>query len=95
MVIGTGCIVICDRLAVSLGTPVSATNKADLHKITEILLKMALNTISLSQTLTWLLFFRHKLFSVTAQTPLEVEYLRELPFRVFRFLPPLKLVAMI
>jgi hypothetical protein len=29
----------------SLGTPVFSTNKADSHNITEILLKMALNTI--------------------------------------------------
>ena len=29
-----------------LGTPVSSTNKADHHDITEILLKVALNTIN-------------------------------------------------
>jgi hypothetical protein len=29
----------------SLGTPVSSTNKTDCHDITEILLKVALNTI--------------------------------------------------
>ena len=31
----------------SLGTPVSSTNKTDHHDITEILLKVALNTITL------------------------------------------------
>ena len=31
----------------SPGTPVSSTNKADRHDITEILLKVALNTIPL------------------------------------------------
>jgi len=31
----------------SLGIPVSSTNKTDLHDITEILLKVALNTITL------------------------------------------------
>ena len=31
----------------SLGTLVSSTNKTDLHDITEILLKVALNTINL------------------------------------------------
>ena len=31
----------------STGTPVSSTNKTDLHDITEILLKVALNTINL------------------------------------------------
>ena len=30
---------------VSLGTPVSSINKADRHDVTEILLKVALNTI--------------------------------------------------
>jgi hypothetical protein len=35
----------------SAGTPVSSTNKADRHDITEILLKVALNTINLNQTL--------------------------------------------
>jgi len=34
----------------SLGTPVSSTNKSDDHDITEILLKVALNTITLTQT---------------------------------------------
>ena len=30
----------------SLGTPVSSTNKTDRHEVTEILLKVALNTIN-------------------------------------------------
>ena len=33
----------------SLGTPVSSTNKTDHHDITEILLKVELNTITLTQ----------------------------------------------
>jgi hypothetical protein len=33
----------------SLGTPVSSTNKTDRHVITEILLKVAFNTITLTQ----------------------------------------------
>ena len=37
---------------VSLGTPVSSTNKTDRHYITEILLKVALNTITLTQDWT-------------------------------------------
>jgi hypothetical protein len=36
----------------SLGTPVSSTNKTDCHDITEILLKVALNTITLPLTLS-------------------------------------------
>jgi hypothetical protein len=31
----------------SVGTPVSTTNKNDCHDITEILLKLALNTMTL------------------------------------------------
>jgi hypothetical protein len=34
----------------SPGTPVSATNKTDRHDIAEILLKVALNTITPNQT---------------------------------------------
>jgi hypothetical protein len=35
----------CDRWF-SPGTPVSSTNKTDRHELTEILLKVALNTIT-------------------------------------------------
>jgi len=49
----TLCDEVCQWLATgrwfSPGTPVSSTNKTDCHDITEILLKVALNTI----TLTW------------------------------------------
>jgi hypothetical protein len=45
---------VCQWLAVgrlfSPGTPVSATNKTDRHDIAEILLKVALNTITPNQT---------------------------------------------
>jgi hypothetical protein len=34
----------------SLGTPISSTNKTDLHDITEMLLKVVLNTITLTLT---------------------------------------------
>jgi hypothetical protein len=37
--------------ALSPGTPVSSTNKTDRHETTEILLKVALNTITLVITL--------------------------------------------
>ena len=43
--------VTCDRSVVSLGTLVFSTNKTDHHDITEILLKVALNTIN--QTKQW------------------------------------------
>ena len=48
------CDKVCQWLATgrwfSLGTPVSSTNKTDRHGITEILLKVALNTINETQT---------------------------------------------
>ena len=46
----------CDRtVGFFPGTPVSSTNKTDRHDITEILLKVALNTITLTiHTSTWL-----------------------------------------
>ena len=49
----TLCDKVCQWLATGpwflLGTPVSFTNKTDRHDITEILLKVALNTITLIQ----------------------------------------------
>ena len=46
----TLCDKVCQWLATgqwfSPGTPVSSTNKTDRHDITEILLKVALNTIN-------------------------------------------------
>jgi hypothetical protein len=48
----TLCDKVCQWLAAgqwfSLGTQVSATNKTDIHDITEILLKVVLNTITLT-----------------------------------------------
>jgi hypothetical protein len=40
-----------DRSVVFSGPPLSSTNKIDRHDITEILLKVALNTITLTLTL--------------------------------------------
>jgi hypothetical protein len=45
----------------SPGTPVSSTNKTDCHNIAEILLKVALSTITLTQALPvviWYIKFR-------------------------------------
>ena len=39
--------VTCDRSVIFSGTPVSSTNKTDSHDIPKILLKVALNTITL------------------------------------------------
>jgi hypothetical protein len=41
------------------GTPVTSTNKTDCHDITEILLKVALNTITLTLNTTGLLKTKH------------------------------------
>ena len=58
---------VCQWLAAnqwfSPGTPVSSTDKADRHNITEILLKMALNTITLTLTLFLLLLQDPVLFT--------------------------------
>ena len=40
--------VTCDRSVVSVGTPVSSTNKTIRHNIAKILLKVALNTVTLT-----------------------------------------------
>ena len=40
--------VTCGRSVVFSGNPVSFTNKTDLHDITEILLKLSLNTLTLT-----------------------------------------------
>jgi len=66
------CDKVCQWLATgrwfSLGIPGSSTNTTDRHDITEILLKLALNTIKLNQTHTlmcfWLCLYRHVLFDV-------------------------------
>ena len=57
-------IKVCQWLATSrcflYGTPVSSTNKSYCHDITEILLKVALNTINLNPTLlfiSWYILF--------------------------------------
>jgi hypothetical protein len=52
----TLCDKVCQRLVterwLSLGTPVYSTNKNDCHDITEILLKVAFDTTSLTLYLT-------------------------------------------
>jgi hypothetical protein len=43
-------ILTCDRSVVFSGSSVSSNNKTDRHDITEILLKVALNTIKTNKT---------------------------------------------
>jgi len=49
----------------SLGPPVSSTNKTDLHDITEILLKVASNTIKQRISLALWLYLRSVLYHIT------------------------------
>jgi hypothetical protein len=64
----TLCDKVCEWLATgrgfSLGTPVSSTNKTDRHNITDILLKVALNTIILTRSLSFYLIFCWFFFSL-------------------------------
>ena len=57
----TLCDKVCQRLAtgrwISSGTPVSSTNKTDHDDITEILLKVALNTTKQTKTNIQLVLF--------------------------------------
>jgi hypothetical protein len=50
MLVENKCDIVCQWLAASQwfspGTPVSSTNKTDCHDITEILLKVAIKTIT-------------------------------------------------
>jgi hypothetical protein len=48
------CQLLAARQWFSMGTPVSSTNKTDHHDITEILLKMASNTLRY----VFVIFFR-------------------------------------
>ena len=54
------------------GTPISSTNKADSHDITEILLKVVLNTITI--TLTRLKESRSSSFFFTAKESIKKKY---------------------
>ena len=55
---------LCDKvfqwLSVALWTPVSSTNKIDHHDITEILLKVSLNTISLTLVVITFSFYFYR-----------------------------------
>ena len=51
--------VTCGMSVVFPGTPVSSTSKTEGHDITEILLKLELNTITLILTLYWLVLRCH------------------------------------
>jgi hypothetical protein len=48
--------ILCDKVCLWL-SPVSSTNKTDCHNITEILLKVVLNTINLAPTV--FMFIKH------------------------------------
>jgi hypothetical protein len=59
------CTTLCDKVCQLLATgqrfsPVSSTNKTDRHNITEILLKVALNTIKQTNKLKLFLLPEHE-----------------------------------
>jgi len=62
----TLCDNVCHWLAAdrlfSPGTPVSSTNKTDRHDINEILLNMALNTITIIPISFKVVYFKHAMF---------------------------------
>jgi hypothetical protein len=68
----------------SLGTQVSSTNKTDRHDITEILLKVALNTIILKVRMWYIMFISdigcvylsRFIFVVSFQMKLLIEYMK-------------------
>ena len=66
----TLCYKVCQWLAAgrwfSLGIPVSPTNKTDHHDITEILLKVALNTITLTHNATMFYLYPPTYNSISA-----------------------------
>jgi hypothetical protein len=59
----TLCDKVCQRLATGQWfSPVSSTNKTDRHDITEILLKVALNTITLTPNPNIYIYMYHYVF---------------------------------
>jgi hypothetical protein len=59
------------------GTPVSSTSKTDHHDITEILLKVALNTITIKQVCLIIeVFYIHQRFS-PGQSSLALLYMSD------------------
>ena len=73
---------VCQWLAAgrlfSPGTPVSSTNKTDRHDITEILLKVALNTITLTPNpilYLWNLRLLHRMFEWSSDVDIWFLYL--------------------
>ena len=63
-------IIPCDRSVVSPDTPVSSTNKTDGHDITEILLKVALNTVNQTKPT----YFKINLMVTCAEFLITVQY---------------------
>jgi hypothetical protein len=66
----TNLSVTCAGRWFSQGTPISSTNKTDRHDICEILLKVTLNTI----TVTPLFFLYHISFQSTVLSPVIIGY---------------------
>ena len=83
----TLCDAICQLLAAgrwfSPGIPVSSTNKTDRHDLTEILLKVVLNNITLTRIHRHLLFF--KLWKFISENLNELTVIKSSIFVVFFF----------
>jgi hypothetical protein len=75
----TICDKVCQRLATgqwfSPGTPVSSTNKTDHDDITEILLKVALNTIKQTKTNIQLALFLLLIVCLSSDLGLSFSYI--------------------
>ena len=65
------CTTLCDKVCqlLPIGSPVSSTNKTDRHEITEILLKVALNTIKQTNKLFSTIFRLMEMVRVLYRNP--------------------------
>jgi len=91
----TLCATVCQWLAkgFSPGTPVSSTNKTNHHDITEMLLKVALNTIHLNvNTMIWTIYpYMFDLFESVSIS--ELKWASYYPFGIFTVFPYAGLVC--
>ena len=91
------CTTLCDKVCqwlttgwwFSPGTTVSSTKKTDCHDITKILLKLALNTITLTLTIECTSYLRYgDMCTRIAWKQKEITIHIHIPFRSTRVLPP-------
>jgi len=84
--LSTLCANVCEWLATgwwfSPGTPVSSTNKTDRHDMTEILLKVALNTIKQTKQTLFSTCRRWWVFGRSRSAVWDFKYLHRRTFKV-------------